>query len=79
MPTTPKTLCSCSGSSAALRALVIAGGREMAAASIAEVKVEVNGKLLATVPSTVKSANSRFMVPATWLKERDNKVRITVG
>ncbi|MCB9870704.1 MAG: tetratricopeptide repeat protein [Planctomycetes bacterium] len=64
---------------AAVRALCTAGGRESPAGSNAEVRIEVNGKVLATVPATVKDESSRFSVPAEWLTDRDNRVRIAVN
>lgn len=63
---------------AALWALTTAGGLGEAAGSHAEVKILVNGRELATVPASVKNANTSFDVPLEWLKERDNQVDIKV-
>lgn len=63
---------------AALAAIVAAGGKDAAAASKAEVTVLVNGRELGTVPPTVKTRNTRFSVPAAWLRERGNEVAIRV-
>jgi hypothetical protein len=68
-----------SATAAALEALVVAGGTELARGSTAEVEITVNGRQLATVPTTWQAASAHFDVPADWLQERDNAVVIRVA
>ncbi len=62
--------------SAAIAAIVTAGGRDRAAANEAEIEILVNGQRLAVVPRTHKAGTVGFDAPADWLKAGANRVEL---